>query len=409
MRVLFISQSLGDAYGQERIMRLSNDLLRANGCQTFFLAEQLTGSPPDSDGFQLVPGLSSLNSLSSSRQISTVTRSLAESLFKLKPDIVHFIDQLDPHVTQLVTKQFPTVFTAHTVAPTCPSSQRFIQSGVCEQSSGWLCLLHQSKKQCLTQFKTRFHQAHVVWEFQRKKRALSSFTLIGAISSYVKNCLIRDGIPEQKIRYLFNPVSTDHPLPNPPALVPPNLLVVASRLVKLKGIDILVKELHQIRNEPWTLWIFGDGPERNKLEALCSSLNLSHKVIFKGRRPQTEIQQALLSAKVFIQPNQGPEGFGMAVAEASNLGVPVIAYDVPALDEIIEPEQTGLLIPLNEPGSLSRAIVRVTQSNELQQSSKEAGPKRMQERYSLARHLNQTLETYQECVRLFKESSQLRA
>lgn len=390
-------------------MRLSNDLLRSNGCKTHYLAERLAGAPPDSEGYQIVPGLSSINSLSPFELVSNVVHQLETALSGISPDLVHFIDQMDPRITQAISRRLPTVFTAHTVAPTCPSSQRFVKDGVCKQSSGWSCLLQQSNKQCLNHFKSKFHQAHVVWEYQRKKKALSSFTLIGAISSYVKDCLVNDGISADKIRILSNPVTTDEPLPNPASNTPPNLLVVASRLVKLKGIDILLKELNLIREEPWTLWIYGDGPERNALESLCSSLGLSHKVSFKGLQPHREVQKALLSATAFIQPNQGPEGFGMAVAEASQLGVPVVAFDVPALDEVIEPEVTGLLVPLHQPGALSEAILRATRSLEFQQRCKEGGPKRMRERYSLTNHLNQTLQTYQECLGLFQSPSRFRA
>ncbi|MFM8269652.1 MAG: glycosyltransferase family 4 protein [Pseudomonadota bacterium] len=405
MRILFLSPTLGDAYGQERIVRDTNAILRENGHQTFFLADHLVGALPPCDASFTLPGLAQVNTLSFPWKVFHLKRKLKATLREIDPDVIHLIDQFDFRIMNFLSQRYPCLLTAHTVAPTCPSSQRFfpLGGGVCEFQSGWSCLKVHQQEQCLGHFKSIFHRAHALWEFKLKKRALKQFPVIGAISPYLETRLKKDGYSEAQVTPIYNSVSVRKTSLLPLSLAPQNLLVVASRLVPLKGISSLILCLNQLKELPWTCWIFGDGPQRQELQELTAKLNLTSRVLFKGKTSSIEIQRALLSAKALLQPNRGPEGFGMAAAEASALGVPVLGYDIPALNDLIVSGETGLLAPLHPETGLSDSLRQIIENTDLSQRLREKGPERMEKLYSSSQHLQQTLRAYLKCQEVFLE------
>lgn len=406
MRILFLSPTLGDAYGQEQIVQITNSLLRAQGHQTFFLADYLVGPVPPCEASYTLPGLSKIGVLSAPWRLFKTRKKLKQILTEVQPDIIHFIDQLDARLMTFLSQQYPCLLTAHTVAPTCPSSQRFFtkQGGVCELKSGWSCLKNHKRQPCLDNFKSPIHRFHAVLEFQFKKRSLKSFSVIGAISPYIENRLKEDGFSHEQVVPIYNPVLFPNPTPKSLDSAPKNLLVVASRLVPLKGIDCLIHCLSHVKDLPWTCWIFGDGPQREELQQLAAKLSLADRILFKGKRSSIEVQRALGSALALIQPNRGPEGFGMAVAEASALGVPVIGYDVPAINDLITHGENGLLAPLNPKLGLSQKIRELLEDPDLTKQLKASGPHKMASKYSADQHIQQTLHAYQKCRELFSIS-----
>ena len=404
MRVLFLSATLGDAYGQERILNDSNAMLRNAGHETFFIASHLSGdAPPHHELFKL-PELAEWNTLSNPLHLRTGIQELLNHLARIRPDVIHWIDLFDPRIMKAVSQRYPSVFTAHTVASTCPSSQRFFPNGggVCSQPSGWRCMATHSQEGCLGHFKTSFHRLHALFEFQQKKNLLKTFPVLGAISPYVQECLERDGFLKHHIVPIYNPVGVSEPKLLPPPARP--LLVVASRLVALKGISALILSLSELRHLHWDLWIFGDGPQRPDLEALTQKLKLDTRIIFQGKRPLHEVHAAMKQARAFIQPNRGPEGFGMAVAEAAALGTPVVAYDVPALNFLIQNEKTGFLVPLHPETGLARPIEKLLNSPELAHTLGQAGARWVQQQFSPENHLKQTLTAYQKALATFRSS-----
>jgi glycosyltransferase involved in cell wall biosynthesis len=72
------------------------------------------------------------------------------------------------------------------------------------------------------------------------------------------------------------------------------------------------------------------------------------------------------------------EGFGLAALEAMACGVPVVASDTDGLREVVEPEASGLLVPLDEPDGLERAILRVLGERRLRERLIAGGLARVQ-------------------------------
>jgi glycosyltransferase involved in cell wall biosynthesis len=97
-----------------------------------------------------------------------------------------------------------------------------------------------------------------------------------------------------------------------------------------------------------------------------------------------------------VQPNRGPEPFGLSVAEANALGTPVIAADLPALSEIILNQETGLLFRPGDSQHLSEVISRLLQDEKLRQQLASQGIDRIKKEFSPENHLKKTIAVYEE-------------
>ncbi len=391
MRIVMVTDSLGAPYGQERVIAQSSALLRAAGHQVRFVAGSLGADVPPNDGVLELKALYQAHWLTARKDIQSFLDRM-ESFFSFAPpDVIHFIDVPEARVTEWMTDRCPSLVTAHLVSLTCPASHRLIQGGgTCEKKSGWACLVHNHKYQCLSFLKSELHRAHAVRDYLLKRESLGGVP-VAAVSEYVKKVLIADGFDPKLVHLVPNPVSVPKVIP---ASKPEGLVVVASRLVALKGIDRLLKAFAKVK-APSTLWICGDGPERKNLEGLAKELALGTRVTFFGALTHAETLPRLAAADIVAQPNLGPETFGMAVAEASALGRAVLASDVPALNEILERDQTALLTPAGSTDALADNLTKLLDSKSLRERLGAAGKSRMAERFSPESHLAAQLRAYE--------------
>jgi glycosyltransferase involved in cell wall biosynthesis len=67
-------------------------------------------------------------------------------------------------------------------------------------------------------------------------------------------------------------------------------------------------------------------------------------------------------AHIAALPARGGEGVPKSLLEAAAFGRPMIATDVPGCREIVIHEKTGLLVPVDDPGALAAAILRLVRS-----------------------------------------------
>ncbi|WP_426956507.1 glycosyltransferase [Muricoccus radiodurans] len=137
-------------------------------------------------------------------------------------------------------------------------------------------------------------------------------------------------------------------LPAPPGFA---RLLAMGRLHRNKGFDTLLRALpHLPRTQ---LWLAGEGPERGALEALAAQLGVADRVAFLGWRGD---QGALLAAcDLSICPSRH-EPLGNVVLEAFSASRPVVAAASHGPVELIAHGETGLIVPVDEPEALARAV-----------------------------------------------------
>ncbi|MFN7928699.1 MAG: N-acetyl-alpha-D-glucosaminyl L-malate synthase BshA [Blastocatellia bacterium] len=110
------------------------------------------------------------------------------------------------------------------------------------------------------------------------------------------------------------------------------------------------------------LVLCGDGPEREKAEALAQELGVAANVIFPGSVPN--IVDYLSVADVFLLPSE-TESFGLAALEAMACEVPVIATRVGGLPEVVRDGETGYLVPFGDVQAMAQRAGKLFDDNKL--------------------------------------------
>jgi glycosyltransferase involved in cell wall biosynthesis len=118
--------------------------------------------------------------------------------------------------------------------------------------------------------------------------------------------------------------------------------LVASRLAPEKGIETAIEACRQAGVE---LVVAGDGPHPLPRD----------RARFAGHVDAAELARLRAGAALAIVPSLSAETFGLAAAEAMAAGVPVVASNVGALPELVEPDG---LVPPGDAAALAQAITR---------------------------------------------------
>jgi glycosyltransferase involved in cell wall biosynthesis len=101
-------------------------------------------------------------------------------------------------------------------------------------------------------------------------------------------------------------------------------LVYAGRLLREKRIDLLLEAIAQIPRLRVKLAIYGDGPDRARLEELAGRLGLGETVAFHGYLPtNVDVWRRMGESRIAVQPSSR-EGFGLFPLEAMAAGLPVV-------------------------------------------------------------------------------------
>jgi glycosyltransferase involved in cell wall biosynthesis len=151
-----------------------------------------------------------------------------------------------------------------------------------------------------------------------------------------------------------------------------------------KAIDILIRALPLLRDidPPFKLLLAGDGPLRQKLEALASSLGVQDRVEFLGHQERHQIKGLLHGCEAFVLPSRS-EPFGVAIIEALACRKPVVASAVGGIPEIIEHGTSGILVAPDDPELLAEGLRSVLTDSDLKRKLGANGYSRVTERFCL--------------------------
>lgn len=137
-------------------------------------------------------------------------------------------------------------------------------------------------------------------------------------------------------------------------------VVTAGRLIAAKGIDDVIRAFGKIRTEQpeATLEVFGDGPERGRLEDLATSLGLRDAVTFRGHQGQRQLFDSLERAEIFLFMSKSPgERLPNVVKESMACGAVCVSTDSVGLDELIPSPDHGLIVPQGDVAGAAAAVI----------------------------------------------------
>jgi glycosyltransferase involved in cell wall biosynthesis len=105
------------------------------------------------------------------------------------------------------------------------------------------------------------------------------------------------------------------------------------------------------------LHLFGDGSQRENLQATCAHLDLK-EVFFHGNVSRPEVAAAIDSCDLFLNTSL-TEGQCLVALEVLSRGRPFVTTPVGALPEVIESEELGALAPLGDSTAFAKHLMRM--------------------------------------------------
>ena len=359
--------------GAERQLMALVPLLQERGVDVHILTRRYSGLKPMAmiNGAPVhrlpIPGPKAVASLS-------FTLSALPLLMKLRPQVIHAHELLSPTTTAVAAKRLLRI----------PVVAKVLRGG----TLGDLAKLQRKP----------LGQQRVV-TFRQQVDAFIT------ISQEIDDELAAIGIAQAKRAFIPNGVDMNRFTPvddqTKQALrlqlgLPLGLTALfTGRLAAEKRIDQLVaiwpdvRALHPRAN----LLLVGTGEEEAKLHQISGE-----GVHFAGRTEN--VVPYLQTADLFILPS-ATEGLSNALLEALAVGLPAIATNIGGAPDVIQHDQSGWLIPPDQPEALRQAILTLFKDGERRDQFGRKGHERIQQNYSLITTADRLYSLYQQ-VRAFQ-------
>ena len=144
------------------------------------------------------------------------------------------------------------------------------------------------------------------------------------------------------------------------AVRPVRRLLWTGRLERQKGLDLLLPSLAQLHQNGvrFELSLIGDGPLRESLQTLATSLGIGQCIHFRGAFSSSEIRSLLKDADVFVLPSRY-EGMSNSALEAMEAGLPVLCTRCGGVDQAVEQFNAGWVATPDDADSLRRALAEM--------------------------------------------------
>lgn len=196
-----------------------------------------------------------------------------------------------------------------------------------------------------------------------------------AVSEGVKkSCILKRRINENKLFVLHNGIQLENFITLEQDLIQKEkmhfgiqsgskVIGTVARLRKEKGIKYLIQSAPQILDlfPDTVFFIAGDGPLREELENLAKDLGIESRIIFAGFC--NKIPTVLSIIDIFVAPSL-TEGSPLGILEAMAMGKPIVASNVGGITEILKDNETGLLVPPENPKALAEKIIYLLKNEE---------------------------------------------
>lgn len=234
------------------------------------------------------------------------------------------------------------------------------------------------------------------------------------MSKDLENWLVRQiHVPPHKITQLYNGVDlnrfklrSEKPLDLlPPTFRSPGLKLIGTvgRLDPVKDqITLVAAFIHLLSTYPELkdkvrLVLVGAGGLQDKLSSMVQAADLIDWVWFASDR--SDVADLMRTLDIFVLPSIN-EGISNTILEAMASSLPVIATNVGGNPELVVDNETGFLVPKQNPVAMSNAIKRYLDNPELITDHGQAGRSRCESVFSLNRMVGDYARVYDELIEL---------
>ncbi len=234
--------------------------------------------------------------------------------------------------------------------------------------------------------------------------------------------LARLGVPRDKLVLLGNGVDLQRFRPPPSEQsrrraradlgVDVDAIVVGTvaRLVWQKGFRELFVAAARVRDRhPDVVFVVVGGSDPDKADAIPpEQLVAAHRrgrIVFAGSRH--DMEHVYPGFDLFVLPSYR-EGFPRSAMEAAASGLPVVATDIRGCRQVVSHGQSGLLVPLHDPGRLAAAIEELVADPALRRRMGTAGRRKAESEFDDRAVVSKTLDAYERVLNSATSSTRCR-
>jgi glycosyltransferase involved in cell wall biosynthesis len=228
-------------------------------------------------------------------------------------------------------------------------------------------------------------------------RALADATLVVCLTPWDADSIIRLGCPKEKLRIIPNAVDTE--LFRPQSHREEKTILWAGRMVPEKGIRHLSRVIQLVMEADKTarFIIIGDGRLRRVLKASIAGRDWQHRVFIQGTQSREFVSDLMAKASVFLFTSTR-EGFPKVILEALASGTPIVSFDLPGLEGVVENGRDSLLVPLEDDAALAKSVLTLANNPELGERLGLNGRKKVLDAYTWERVLDMLSKVYFEAI-----------
>jgi len=175
------------------------------------------------------------------------------------------------------------------------------------------------------------------------------------------------------------------------------LILAAGRFCEQKNFGELVKAATRLKANgcAFRLIIAGDGEQRADLADRVRRLDLENEVALPGNL--TDLDQVMQAADIFVMSSLW-EGLPLVLLEAMAAGLPVVAYGIPGIVEVVAHGGTGLIVQVGETNSLADGLERLSVDRNFRQQLGSAGKARIQTDFGFSEYADKLTVLYHQAV-----------
>jgi len=239
-----------------------------------------------------------------------------------------------------------------------------------------------------------------------ERLAFKQANAIVANSEAVKKYLISEGIPAEKIKVIYNGLDPERLTPQTTDRKKICAELGLPEDENIKFITLVANLRHKVKNQPMFLRaaqkvlekfpnahfvLAGEGELREDLEKLAKELRIAENTHFIGSCTQVPELLSVSFAGVLTSLN---EGFSNSILEYMAARLPVVATNVGGASEAIIENETGFLVESGDAEALANRLIELLEDEDKAQQFGARGKKRVEEKFSVAAQLENTLKLY---------------
>lgn len=391
MKILFVNDYAVPQGGAEILLLNLRDALRERGHDV-----RLFASNAGENGSRTLADYSCRGTTSRFRTLLQsanpwAAMKLRRVLDVFQPDVVHvqmFLTQLSPLILPLL-RSVPSLYHVVWYRPICPLGTKLLPDGSsCHSPPGAVCY----RTGCLP----LRDWMPLMFQMKLWRHWRGVFDLIVANSEPVKRRLLAEGI--EPVEVIPNGI---RPRPPRPQLSVKPTIAFAGRLVREKGLDVLLRAFTKVVQQipEARLVVCGQGPKHAHIEKLTAELGLGQSVSIAGFRPHEEVERIFREAWAVAIPSIWEEPFGQVAIEAMINGVAVVASGSGGLGGIVRDGQTGFLVRPGDADALAAALLQLLGDRELARRMGRAGHELAVAEFSEAKMVDQFVGLYRSICR----------